>query len=155
MKVSSKKDDMNGKSFQNEPFPEKEGEMDEELCKLRNLYMELKKERHKTEKDTNLLENKLKLLQTEEEKAYKKMNIEKKSKGDWENARKKTLEFKAYLTDIKNQRKKEEQNMNLKIKEMRENISNKQKERKDYKFQESRFNNLQMKQAKLVRSDLK
>ena len=151
MKETTTQDHINGNGLDKiNGFKNENDEIEVELCKLRNLYMEMKKERVKTEKDTRLLENKLKLLQTEENKAYKKMNIEKKSKGDWEQARQKTIEFKAYLSDVKNQRKADEINLNSKIKEMRENINLRITDKKILKLQENRINNLQMKQKKLV-----
>ncbi len=42
--------------------------MDEELFELRQHYMDMKKDAKKAEKDSGLLENKLKLLQSEEVK---------------------------------------------------------------------------------------
>lgn len=115
------------------------------------MYMEMKKERVKTEKDSQLLENKLKMLQTEEMKAFKKFQKEKKFKEEWENARQKTLEFKNELNTIKFQRKQETYNNSIKIKDMRESIQKSLNDKKMMRFQENRLNNLQLKQKKIVR----
>ena len=74
-------------------------ELEEQLMKLRNMYTDIKKERLKTEKDTKLLENKLKMLQSEEMKAYKKFSKEQKFKEEWESARQITLDFKNELNN--------------------------------------------------------
>lgn len=125
-------------------------ELEDQLCKLRNMYMEMKKERVKTEKDTNLLENKLKMLQMEELKAFKKMNTEKKSKEEWEQARQRTIEFRNQLNEVKFKRKQETEENKQKFKDMREQINKNLNDKKLMKFQENRLNNLQMKQKKIV-----
>lgn len=76
-------------------------ELEQQLLNLRTAYMEMKKERLKTQKDTQLLENKLKMLQTEEMKAYKKFSKEQKFKEEWEAARQRTQEFKNELMQVR------------------------------------------------------
>jgi hypothetical protein len=100
----------------------------------------------KTEKDTEHLEHKLKMLQAEELKAYKKFQNEKKFKEDWEFARQKTTDFRKFLNEAKNKKKQETDEMSKKIKEMREYIQRSLNVKKMMKFQENRLNNLQMKQ---------
>lgn len=72
----------------------KDADLELELLKLRTAYTDMKKERLRTEKDSKLLENKLKMLQTEEMKAYKTFSKEKKFKEVWEAARQRTSDFK-------------------------------------------------------------
>jgi hypothetical protein len=114
------------------------------------MYMDMKKERVKTEKDSKLLENKLKMLQSEEMKAYKKFQKEKKFKDEWENARQKALDFKNELNHIKFQRKQDTYENSIKIKEMRETNQKSLNDKKMMRFQENRLNNLQLKQKKIV-----
>ena len=78
-----------------------DADLEQQLLNLRSAYMDMKKERVRTEKDTQLLENKLKMLQTEELKAYKNFSKEKKFKEDWETARQRTTEFKNELMQVK------------------------------------------------------
>ena len=115
------------------------------------MYTEMKKERVRTEKDSHLLENKLKMLQTEELKAYKKFSKEKKFKEEWESARNQTLEFKNELSHSKFQKKQETFENGKKIKDMREGIQKSLNDKKMMKFQENRLNNLQLKQKKIVK----
>lgn len=110
----------------------------------------MKKERVKTEKDSKLLENKLKMLQTEELRAFKKFSKEKKFKEEWEAARQRTLDFKNELNHNKFQKKQETYQNSIKIKEMRESIQKSLNDKKMMKFQENRLNNLQLKQKKIV-----
>ncbi len=79
-----------------------DADLEQQLLNLRNAYMEMKKERMKTEKDTQLLENKLKMLQSEEMKAYKNFTKEQKFKEEWEAARQRTQEFKNELMQVFN-----------------------------------------------------
>ena len=132
-------------------------EIEQQLLDLRTAYGEMKRERVRTEKDTQLLQNKLKMLQTEELKAYKNFTKEKKFKEEWDTARLTTTEFKNSLMQVRyfyNQskiKKKEDTfEMGIKIKEMRENIQRSLNDKKMMKFQENRLSNLQMKQKKIV-----
>ena len=126
-------------------------ELEDQLLRLRNMYMEMKKERLKTEKDSNLLENKLKMLQSEEMKAYKKFSKEKKFKEEWESARQTTLDFKNELNYSKFQKKQNTYENSKKIKDMREGIQKSLSDKKIMRFQENRLNNLQLKQKKIVK----
>ena len=150
--------------FKEQNFTEEnfDGNNDEELeiqlLKLRTAYTDMKKERLKTEKDSKLLENKLKMLQTEEMKAYNTFTKEKKFKEVWEAARQRTAEFKNELMQVnfnliksKIKRKKESYESSIKIKEMRESIQKSLNDKKMMKFQENRLTNLQMKQKKIVK----
>jgi len=56
----------------------KDGELDKVIANLRNAYIDMKKERVKTEKDSEHLEHKLKMLQGDELTAYRKFQNEKK-----------------------------------------------------------------------------
>jgi len=115
----------------------------------------MKKERVKTEKDIEHLENKLKLLQSEEKNAYKKFQNEKKFKEEWELARNKVQEFKKFCGEAKTKRKQECEDMSKKIKEMKEFIQKSMNVKKLMKFQENRLNSLQMKQQKLENDELR
>lgn len=126
-----------------------DADLEQQLLNLRAAYMDMKKERVRTEKDTQLLENKLKMLQSEELKAYKNFTKEKKFKEEWEAARQRTQEFKNELMESKIKRKQESYEMSIKIKEMRENIQRSLNDKKMMKFQENRLNNLQLKQKKI------
>jgi len=124
-------------------------EMDKVLSNLRKAYTEMKHERQKTEKDYEHLENKLKMLQTEETKAFKKFQNEKKFKEEWESARNKTLEYKNFLSEVKDKKKHEVEGMSKKIKDMKEYIQRSLNVKKMMRFQENRLSNLQMKQKKI------
>jgi hypothetical protein len=119
------------------------------------MYMEMKKDRVKSEKDSKLLENKLKMLQTEELKAFKKFQIEKKNKEEWEAARQKTVDFKNELNHNKFQKKQETYQNSIKIKEMKEKIQKSLNDKKMMKFQENRLNNLQLKQKKIENEEFR
>ena len=67
--------------------------------------MKKNKKRLKTEKDSNQLEKKIKMLQTEEMKAYKKFTKEKKFQEEWDGARQRNLDFKNELNHSKFQKK--------------------------------------------------
>ncbi len=115
----------------------------------------MKKDRVKSEKDSKLLENKLKMLQTEELKAFKKFQIEKKNKEEWEAARQKTVDFKNELNHNKFQKKQETYQNSIKIKEMKEKIQKSLNDKKMMKFQENRLNNLQLKQKKIENEEFR
>ena len=119
------------------------------------MYMEMKKDRVKSEKDSKLLENKLKMLQTEELKALKKFQKEMKNKEEWEAARQKTVDFKNELNHNKFQKKQETHQNSIKIKEMKEKIQKSLNDKKMMKFQENRLNNLQLKQKKIENEEFR
>jgi hypothetical protein len=133
----------------------KDGDMEKVIHDLRNAYMDMKKERLKTEKDTEHLEHKLKMLQSEETKAYKKFQNEKKFKEEWDQARQKTQDFRKFCNEAKNKKKTETEDMSKKIKEMREYIQRSSNVKKMMKFQENRLSNLQMKQKKIENCELR
>jgi len=135
--------------------PVKDAELDKVIANLRNAYVEMKKERVKTEKDTEHLEHKLKMLQSDELTAYKKFQNEKKFKEEWELAQKKTLEFRKFLNESKSKKKQETDLMSKKIKEMREYIQRSLNVKKMMKFQENRLSSLQMKQLKIENEDMR
>ena len=133
-------------------------ELEMQLLNLRTAYGEMKKDRVRTEKDTQLLQNKLKMLKTEELKAYKNFTKEQKSKEEWDESRFSTQQFKnslmqVFIIFIQSKIKKEEDTfeMGIKIKEMRENCQRTLNDKKMMKFQENRLTNLQMKQKKIVK----
>jgi len=146
--VSNSKD-ASGSKGQND------SELDKVISNLRGAYQEMKKERVKTEKDTEHLEHKLKMLQTEELNAYKKFQNEKKFKEEWDQARLKTQEFKKFCGDAKSKRETEIKEMSKKIKEMREYIQRSTNVKKMMKFQENRLNSLQLKQQKIENDELR
>lgn len=117
--------------------------------------MDMKKERVKSEKDSKLLENKLKMLQTEELKAFKKFQNEKKNKEEWEAARQRTLDFKNELNHNKFKKKTETYENSIKIKEMKEKIQKSLNDKKMMRFQENRLNNLQLKQKKIENEEFR
>ena len=75
-------------------------ELEMQLLNLRTAYGEMKKDRVRTEKDTQLLQNKLKMLKTEELKAYKNFTKEQKSKEEWDESRFSTQQFKNSLMQV-------------------------------------------------------
>jgi len=89
------------------------------------------------------------MLQGEEFKALKKFENEKKFKEEYEQARQKTLEFKKLLSEMKDKRMKETNEMSKKIKDMKEYTQRSLNVKKMMKFQENRLSCLQMKQKKL------
>jgi len=129
--------------------------MEKVITNLRNAYHEMKKERIKTEKDSEFLEHKLKMHQMEELKAYKKYQNEKKFKEEWDSARQKTIDLRRFLNETKSKRKQEIEETNKKIKEMREYIQRSSNVKRLMKFQENRLSNLQMKQKKIENSELR
>jgi len=138
-----------------EKDPQNDGDLDKVIANLRIAYQEIKKERVKTEKDTDYLEHKLKLLLTEEMNAYKKFQNEKKFKEEWELARNKTQEFRKFINEAKSKKKHESEEMSKKIKEMREYIQRSTNVKKMMKFQENRLSSLQMKQKKIENGELR
>jgi hypothetical protein len=138
-----------------ESLSSKDNDMEKVIKNLRNSFNDMRKERLRAEKDSELQEHKLKMLQSEELKAYKKYQNEKKFKEEWENARQKTIELRKYLNETKSKRKKETEEMNRKIREMRDYIQKSLNVKKMMKFQENRLSNLQMKQKKLENSELR
>lgn len=106
-------------------------DMDEELFELRQRYMDMKKERQKAEKDSGLLENKLKLLQNEETKvkilimkqAWKQFERNKKAKEDYNNIRNTLLDQKDYIDNLKLLNEREIDLRRIQINEMREKIN--------------------------------
>ena len=133
----------------------KDNKMEKVIHTLRNAYTEMKKERLKTEKDSEHLEHKLKMLQSEELNAYKKFTNEKKFKEEWETARQQTMEFRKFLNEAKTKKKQETDDVSRKIKETRNYIQRSMNVKKMMKFQENRLNNLQMKQKKIENSELR
>jgi len=133
----------------------KDSEMDKVIVNLRTSYHNMKQERVKTEKDIEHLENKLKLLQSEEMSAYKKFQNEKKFKEEWESARNKVQDFKKFCGEAKIKRKQECEELSKKIKEMKEYIQKSMNVKKMMKFQENRLSSLQMKQQKLENDELR
>jgi len=131
-----------------------EMEIEGQIHNLRTSYNEMKKERLKTEKETKLLENKLKLLQAEEMNAFKKFQIAQKYKEEFEQARLKVIEFKNQLQQMKDYKTKEINEMNKKIKEKREKVQNSLTEKKKTKFQENRINSLQARQKKVENDEI-
>jgi len=127
--------------------------MENVIANLRKAYLEMKNERLKTEKDYDHLEHKLKLLQAEELKAFKKFQNEKKFKEDYEMAKLKAAEFKKFLSEAKSKKKLETDEMSKKIKEMKLYIQRSLNVKKMMKFQENRLSNLQMKQKKIENHD--
>jgi len=126
-----------------------EMEIEGQIHNLRNSYNEMKKERLKTEKETKLLENKLKLLQAEEMNAFKKFQTAQKYKEEFEQARLKVIELKNQLQLIKDNKSKEINEMHKKIQEKRENVQKSLTEKKKMKFQENRIHSLQARQKKV------
>jgi len=124
-------------------------DVSDDISNLRKSYHEMKNDRVKTEKDIEHLEHKLKMLQGEEFKALKKFENEKKFKEEYEQARQMTLELKKLLSEAKDKKMKETNEMSKKIKDMKEYTQRSLNIKKMMKFQENRLSNLQMKQKKL------
>ena len=133
----------------------KQNDIEKIINDLRRAYNEMRKERIQTEKETEHLEHKLKMLQSEELRAYKKFQNEKKFKEEWDNARQKTNDFRRFLNEAKCKKKLEIESMSKRIKEMREYIQRSSNVRKMMKFQENRLFNLQMKQNKIENGELR
>ncbi len=138
-----------------ESISSKDNEMEKAIKNLRNSYNHMRKERLRAEKDSEVLEHKLKMLQSEELRAYKNYQNEKKFKEEWESARQKTIEFRKYLNETKSKRKKETEEVNRKIRETRDYIQKSVNVKKIMKFQENRLSHLQMKQKQLENCELR
>lgn len=97
-------------------------ELDVGLYELRRKYMEMKKERLRSQKDADLLANKLKLLSNEENKVLKKEEKEKKSQEEMEKIRGDLLMEKEMLFQMKLEKEKDVANKRQMISQMREHI---------------------------------
>ena len=134
---------------------QKDKEMEETIINLRNAYTEIKRERLKTEKGIEKLQLKLKIIQADELKSFKKFQREKKFKEEWEHARQKTQEFRKFLNEQKNKKKQETEDLVKKIKDERGYFQKSLYVQKIMKLQESRLTNLLMKQQKIQISELR
>jgi hypothetical protein len=99
-------------------------EIDAGLFELRRKYVEMKKERLRSEKDANLLKNKIKMLGSEEVKVYKKGERDKKEQEENEKIRGELLKEKEMLNNLRINKMEEIQNKKNQINEMKEKISN-------------------------------
>ena len=79
---------------------------DDELYDLHRQYTIKKKERLKIQKNHMFSKNKLKLLQAEESKTYRKLNQLKSSQEDLNNIKISVKQNKNYINDVKMQREK-------------------------------------------------
>lgn len=98
-----------------------------DLLELRRKYMEIKKDRHKNEKDALCLENKLRLLFIEEHKANKREERNVKTKDELEKIRKENQTEKKNLLEAKLIKEKQIQEKREQINQMREKIQTKLK----------------------------
>jgi len=141
--------EMTKEKLNKENIINKENMPKNEISLLRKSYTEMKNDRVKTEKDIDLLEHKLKILQGEEFKVLKKFEAEKKLKEDDEQTKQKALEQKKLLSELKSKKKKNTTEMSKKIKDMKNYSQSSLNVKKMMRFQENRLSNLQLKQQKL------
>jgi hypothetical protein len=99
-----------------------EFELDAGLFELRRKYMEMKKDRQRTQKDADLLTNKLKLLENEEIKVMKKGEKERKTQEELEKIRSDIMLEKEMLYNSRLEKEKEISNKKNQILSMRETI---------------------------------
>lgn len=97
-------------------------DMDDDLYELRRKYMEMKKERQRSEKDANVLASKLKLLNNEEIKMKQKNEKEKRTKEEMEKIRNEILLEKENISAIRQEKESDINNKKVQINQMRENI---------------------------------
>ena len=131
---------------------EEEGEfqIDSELYELRRKFMELKEERKKTVKDALLLENKLKLLQTEETKSFKKSEKERRTQEETDLIRTKLNEEKERLENLKLEQENELKSKQQLISQIRDNVQNTVKNWKDNLKEKNKTENQRF---KLIRDE--
>lgn len=98
-------------------------ELDTGLFELRQKYLEMKKDRKRSQKDADTLANKLKLLGHEEEKVQKREEIEKKSQEEMDKIRQDFLLEKELVNQMKIAKEKELYYNKQMITLMRENIT--------------------------------
>ena len=92
------------------------------LLELRRKYMQIKKDRQKNQKDALCLENKLRLISIEEQKANKREERQVKTKEELEKIRKNNQTEKKNLWEAKMQKEKQIMEKKEEINQMREKI---------------------------------
>jgi hypothetical protein len=84
--------------------------------------MEMKKDRLKSQKDANLMENKIKLLSNEESKVAKKSNLQKQTQEEIEKIRRDIMSEKLAIERVKAEKMKEAREKQYQISTMKEKI---------------------------------
>lgn len=99
-------------------------DLDAGLFELRRKYNEMKKERQRSQKDANLLTNKLKMLSNEEQKVFKKEEKDKKTHDELDKIRNDIQTEKDHILQMKTDNEKDVLNKKTQINLFRDNIKN-------------------------------
>lgn len=91
------------------------------MQELRLKYAELKKEREKSERDEQILANKMKLLTKEEINLFKKQQLENQYKENFDKIRENNLQEKELLDQLKKKKEAELNYRKIKANQIKEN----------------------------------
>jgi hypothetical protein len=127
-------------------------DIEEQLLSVRNTYSQMKKDRLKAEKDSKLLQNKLRLLQHEELRAFKKFQKEQKYQQEYLMAMKRVLEFKESVKEKKLKQQEEVQQKQEKNQKLKQNITVSLHQSKKIKLEQNKLNAAQVKLKKIVQT---
>lgn len=117
----SEKSDENDIDLENKEIDFGLDDLDTDLQELRLKYAELKKEREKSERDEQILANKMKLLAKEEINLFKKQQLENQYKENFDKIRENILQEKELLDQLKKKKETELNYRKLKASQIKEN----------------------------------
>ncbi len=129
-------------------------EIDSGLYELRRRYIEMKKERQKTQKDADQLTNKLKLLSTEEVKVQKRGLLEREKQEDLDKIRQDLLMEKELLCNMRIEKEKNLEKNKQMIYGMRNEIKSAIKTWRSNVTQKNKFELDKMKMKKIENEQL-